>query len=98
MPRARTVAPSMEAPTHNGIVKRCLTMTECAVHTVSLPEGHFTALVHSNPGPDGKAVIDIIDHDEVEALIILMRNSVEDAKRLDSGRAAINATPSLRRN
>jgi hypothetical protein len=98
MPRARTVSASMDAPTHTGVIKRCLTMTECAVHTVELPEGHFTALVHSNPGPDGKAAIDILDHDEVEALIIFLRNSVEDAKRLDAGRPAINATPSLRRN
>lgn len=97
MGRARTVEPVIAAPTHNDVVKRCIVMTECAISTVVLPEGHFTAIVHSLPGPDGPAVIAILDHDEVEAHIALLRNSVEDAQRLDRGQRAVHAAPSLRR-
>lgn len=94
--RARTVDSLMDAPTHGGETKRCFVMTEVAIHTIALPEGHFTALVHSRPGAE-MGVIAILDHDEVEAQIALLRNAVEDAKRLDAGLPAVNAAPSLRR-
>lgn len=86
MSRPRIVNPSMMAPTHSSASKPCITMTETAIHTIALPEGHFTAIVHSNPGPDSRVgVIAILDHDEVEEHIRLLLNSVEDAKRLDAG-------------
>ena len=98
MSRPRTLPPVINAPTHTDPSKPCIVMTECAIHTLTLPEGNFTAIVHSLPGKGGPACIAILDHDEVEAHIALLRNSVEDAKRLDAGKAPINATPSLRRN
>lgn len=101
MSRARTTGPVMAAPTHShpeGIP--CFVMNECAIHTVTLPEGAFSAIVHACEGPTGGvAVIAILDHDEVEEHIRLLRNAVEDAKRLDNGlkgrpAASIEAPPS----
>jgi hypothetical protein len=83
MGRARTVAPIMDAPTHHGI-KPCITVTANAVHTVQLPEGAFTALVLDKPD-SGRGVIAIMDHDDVEALIALLRLADEDAARMDRG-------------
>lgn len=87
----------MDAPAHNGVMKRCVTMTECAIHTVQLAEGHFASLVLSRPNSD-TAAISFLDRDEVEAHITLLRNAIEDAERLDAGLGPIHATPSLRRN
>jgi hypothetical protein len=88
----------VEAPTHGGAIKPCLVMTECAIHTVELAEGHFAAIVHSLPGEKGPAAIAFLDRDEVEAHILLLRNAMEDAERLDAGKPAIHATPSLVRS
>jgi hypothetical protein len=97
MNRPRTVSATMDAPAHNGVVKRCVTMTEAAIHTVKLPEGHFAALVLSRPNSD-MAAIAFMDREEVEAHITLLRNAMEDAERLDTGKEAIHATESLRRS
>lgn len=98
MPRARTLPPFIQAPTHGDVVKICRVMTECAIHTVGLPEGHFAAIVHSVPGDDGPAVVSFLDRDEVLAHIKLLRNAIKDAERLDAGKAPIHAAPSLRRH
>lgn len=98
MSRARTVPPVMEAPTHGGLVKPCVVMTEVAFHTITLKEGSFAAVVHSLPGEDGPAVISILDRDDVEAWIVLLRNAMEDAERIDQGKAPIHAPPSTRRS
>lgn len=87
----------MDAPAHGGVTKRCVTMTECAIHTAELPEGHFACLVLSRPSSD-VAAIAFMDRDEVEAHIVLLRNAIEDADRMDAGKAPIHATESLRRS
>lgn len=97
MSRPRTVSATMLAPAHNGVIKTCVVMTECAIHTIDLPEGHFAAIVESRPNND-IAAITILDRDEVEAHITLLRNAMEDAERLDAGLATLHAAPSLRRN
>lgn len=97
MSRPRTVTPTMHAPCHNDIVRNCVVMTESAVHTIALPEGHFAAIVLSRPQSDVGAIT-ILDRDEVEAHITLLRNAMDDAERLDAGKAPIHATHSLRRN
>ena len=90
---ARTVPAQMDAPAHGGVIKRCVTMTEVAIHTVQLPEGHFAALVLSRPNSD-IAAIAFLDRDEVEAQITLLRNAIEDAERLDRGLPTKHAAPS----
>jgi hypothetical protein len=86
--RPRTTGPVMIAPTHsNPKGEPCVVATECAIHTITLPEGSFSAIVHSVPEA-GIAMIAILDHDEVEEHIRLLRNAVEDAKRLDAGQPA----------
>lgn len=82
MGRPRTVAGIIPSPTHHGN-KECVTMT-AMVHTVTLPEGSFTALVLSND-VGRRGAIAIMDHDDVEALIALLQLAVEDAKRIDRG-------------
>ena len=72
-------------------------MTECAIHTVELEEGHFASLVLSRPNSD-VAAIAFLDRDEVTAHIKLLLNAIEDADRLDQGLAPIHAASSLRRN
>jgi hypothetical protein len=96
--RPRTLPPFIQAPTHGDVTKICRVMTECAIHTVTLPEGSFAVIVHSLPGHDGPAVVSFLDPDEVEAHITLLRNASDDAQRLDAGRAPIHAAPSLRRH
>lgn len=97
MPRARTVPAFIEAPTHSGGVQPCRVMTEAAIHTVTLPEGSFACIVHSLANGQ-LATISILDRDEVEAHIRLLRNAMEDAERLDRGQAPIHAAESLRRS
>lgn len=95
MSRARSVPPVMEAPAHGDIMRRCVVMTECAIHTITLPEGSFAAIVASTPS--GIASIQILDRDDVEAHILLLRNAMEDAERLDAGKVPVHAAPTLRR-
>lgn len=97
MPRRRTVPPVLTAPSHNGVEKRCTVMTETAVHTVALPEGHFASIVLSRPTSDEGAIA-ILDRDETEAAIQLLQNAIDDADRLDRGEAALRGAPSLRRS
>lgn len=97
MPRARTVPPFITAPTHSGGLQPCRVMTECAIHTVTLEEGSFACIVSSLPNGQ-LAVINILDRDEVEAHITLLRNAMEDAERLDQGLEPIHAAESLRRS
>lgn len=93
----RTAPATMDAPAHNGATKHCVTMTECAIHTVELPEGHFAALVLSLPD-ERVGAIAFLDRDEVEAHIQLLRNAIEDAERLNAGLPTIHAAESLRRS
>ncbi len=98
MSRPRTVPPAMFAPTHSRPEgTRARLVTETAVHTMGLPEGHFAAIVMSRPEPAGSAfpdlaVIAILDRDEVEEHIRLLRNAIEDAERLDAGLPTIHAS------
>lgn len=94
MNRVRTLPAHTPVPAHDGRMTNGVTMTECAIHTVQLQEGHFTAIVHSRPGSDISAVA-YLDEEEVEAHITLLRNSVEDARLLDAGKAPIHAAPTL---
>jgi hypothetical protein len=96
MPRPRSVPAFIEAPTHSGGVQPCRVMTECAIHTVTLPEGSFACIVPSLAGGQ-LAVLQILDRDEVEAHITILRNAMDDAERIDRGEAPIHATPSLAR-
>lgn len=73
MSRPRTVPPTLEAPVHGGAIKRCAVLTEVAIHTIALPEGHFAAIVFSNPAAPFGAMA-IIDKDEAEAQIQLLKN------------------------
>ncbi len=95
MSRARTVSRYMDAPGHLDVMRRCTVMTEVAIHTVTLEEGSFAAIVTNND--IGMASIQILDRDDVEAQIRLMRNAIEDAERIDAGKAPIHAAPTSRR-
>lgn len=97
MPGKRTAPAVMDAPAHNGVIKRCVTMTEAAVHTVELAEGHFAALVLSRPDSNIGAIA-FMDREEVEAQIALLKNALDDADRLDRGEPAVHAAESLRRS
>ncbi len=97
MSRARSLPSVMTAPTHNGAEKRCVVMTEAAIHTVTLPEGSFAALVLSLPTNEIGAIV-VMDREEIEAHILLLRNAIEDAERIDAGKFPMHAAPSLRRS
>jgi hypothetical protein len=97
MSRPRSVPATFPAPAHNNVMKNCVAMTQCAIHTIELPEGHFAAIVASRPNSD-VAAIQILDRDEVEAHILLLRNAMEDAERLDAGLPVLHAAQSLARN
>lgn len=90
MNRERTVPPFIDAPTHSGGVQACRVMTETAIHTVTLAEGSFAAIVNSLAGGQ-LASICILDRDEVEHHIGLLRNAMEDAERIDQGLAPVHA-------
>ena len=98
MSRSRTLPPVIEAPGHNGLTRRCVVMTECAISIIKLPEGAFACIVASVPNPNRPASIMLLDREEVEANITLLRNAMEDAERIDQGLAPIHASPSLRRS
>ena len=96
MGRSRTLPPVMMAPTHShpeGVPS--FVANECAIHTITLPEGHFAAIVQSQEGPTGGAsIIGVLDREEVEEHIRLLRNAMEDAERLDAGLPTIHAVRS----
>lgn len=94
--RPRTVPAIMKAvPGHSGPVD-AITMNETAVHTITLPEGHFACIVQTNPAL-GYGAITILDRAEVEAHIQLLRNAMDDAERLDRGEAPVNVAPTMTR-
>lgn len=93
MSRARSLPPIIMGLTHDGTMQPCLVMTDVAIHTVTLAEGHFAAIVTSDG--KGRASVQILDRDDIEAQILLLRNAMEDAERLDAGKAPIHAAPSL---
>lgn len=97
MPRLRTVGEFIPAPTHSGGVCPARVMTESAISTITLPEGSFACFVQSL-GHGKLACISILDRDEVEAHIQLLRNAMEDAERIDAGKAPIHAAESLVRS
>lgn len=90
--KARSVPPVLDCPVHGGAVKPCMVATSNAVHTLDLPEGHFAALVLDAPNL-GIGAVAIMERAEVEALILLLRNAVEDAELLDAGKPAKHAAP-----
>jgi hypothetical protein len=93
MARPRTLPPVMAAPSHShpeGVP--CFVGTETAIHTISLPEGSFAAMVVAQEGPTGGvAILSILDRDEVEEHIRLLRNAIDDAERIDQGLPPIHA-------
>lgn len=93
MIRARALPSVMMAPTHShpeGVPS--FVANESAIHTIALPEGHFAAIVTALEGPTGGAsIIAVLDREEVEEHIRLLRNAMEDAERLDAGLPAIHA-------
>lgn len=86
----RILPPFIAAPTHANGAKACRVMTATAVHTVSLPEGHFAAIVHDRDD-DPEGVIVILDRSEAEPLVALLQNAITDAERLDAGQATLHA-------
>lgn len=95
MGRDRRVPDVMEAPSHKGEMKPCVMMTETAVSTIGLEEGHFACVVFSRPDLDNGAVV-VLDRDEWESMKRLMDNAMEDAERADRGEPMIHASPSAR--
>jgi hypothetical protein len=93
MNRPRSLPPVMEAPTHSHPAGApCFVANECAIHTVSLPEGHFAAIVTAQEGKSGGvAIMSVLDRGEVEEHMRLLRNAMEDAERLDAGKPTIHA-------
>lgn len=86
----------MDGLTHDEGTKRCIVMTSTAIHTIGLAEGHFACMVLNQPGSPAGAII-VLTREEVEAQITLLRNAIEDAERLDQGKAPIHAAHSLTR-
>lgn len=82
MARTRYLPPVVRAPTHDRGEQDCVVMNTNAIHTVTLPEGAFVAVVTDN---GELASIAVMDADEVEAHIQLLQNAVADARRIDAG-------------
>lgn len=96
--RQRVTAPILEMLTHDQGMKDCFVATSAAIHTVEIPGyGHCAALVLNQAECPIGAVI-LLDREELEAQVLLLRNAIADADRMDVGLAPIHATPSLARN
>lgn len=91
MNRPRVLPAVMIAPTHSHPEgEPAFVANECAIHTISLPEGHFAAIVQSQQGKTGGvSIIGVLDEEEVERHIALLRNAIEDAKAANAGRPII---------
>lgn len=89
--RPRKTDRHMDAPTHTGM-KRCVVVSEVAVHTITLEDGgSFAALVHSNPGRGGEAYIAIMDRSDINETTTMLRNAIDDADLIDAGLPPIHA-------
>lgn len=95
MSRARELPPVFKSPTHTGGQKPCIVMTETFISTIELAEGHFACMTFSRPDLESGAVI-VLDRDEVEAQIAILRNAMDDAERADRGEPMVHASPSDR--
>jgi hypothetical protein len=80
----------MMAPSHsNPDGEPSFVANECAIHTITLPEGSFAAIVQSQQGKTGGvSIIGVLDEDEVERHIALLRSAIVDAKAEDAKRLA----------
>lgn len=87
MSRPRNLPPAMMAPSHShpeGVP--CFVGNETAIATIALPEGNFASIVTAQEGPTGgAAIIVVLDRDEVELHIRLLRQAMDDAERMDAG-------------
>ena len=92
--RTRILPPVVMAPSHShpeGVP--CFVGTETAISTMTLGHfGSFAAIVVACEGPSGGvAVLSVLDRDEVEEHIRLLRNAIDDAERVDQGLPPIHA-------
>lgn len=96
--RQRITPPLLEMLTHDQGMKDCFVAKSAAIHTVEIPGyGHCAALVLNQAECPIGAVI-LLDREELEAQIALLRNAIADADRMDVGLAPMHAAPSLTRN
>jgi len=87
----------LEMLTHDQGMKDCIVCTSTAIHTVKIKGKHFAALViNQSQSPCG--AVALLDRQEVEAQIALLKNAIEDAERMDEGKAPLHAAHSLERN
>jgi hypothetical protein len=91
----RELPPFLYAPVHGSDEPiPCIVCTTTAIHTIALSEGHFAAMVQHRPGrPYG--FISILDREEVEAQILLLRNAIADAELLDAGKPPFHSAQLL---
>lgn len=83
---SRVLPPIMTMMTHDEGMKDCAVMTDCAVHTVEMADGcAYAAMVfNQRECPIGAAVF--LNRAEAEAQIALLRNALDDADRINSGK------------
>lgn len=82
MARPRTLPAVIMAPSHSHPEgEPAFVATETAIHTIILEEGAFAAIVQSQQGrTGGVSIIGVLDEEEVEKHIALLRSAIADAK------------------
>jgi hypothetical protein len=81
--------PIMEMPTHADGMKDCAVATSTAVHSVTLSTGRaYAVLVHyQRDFPVGYC--SLLDREEGEAMIELLRCAMDDADRINQGKTPL---------
>ena len=93
----QNLPPTIELFTHDQGVKDCIVATSVAILTVNIGGKHYAALV-LNRADAPLATVALLDRQEFESQSQLLGHALEDADRLDQGKAPRNCAQSLERH
>lgn len=94
----RVLPPILELETHDQGMKNCAVMTSSAILNLQTPSGKWYAAIVMNQPTMPVGCVALLDGDEIDAHIALLRNAKEDADRLNAGKAPKHISQSLRRH
>lgn len=85
----RIFAPIEQFPTRDQGKKDCAVSTTCAIHTITTTSGKAYAAIVFNQEHCPIGYASVMDRTEAEAHIALLQNALDDADRINGGKAPL---------